>query len=371
MKYYIAFFCLIFTVNSFAQTDFKVSTLSGFETNINRSPSSLEIDDELFTREDLHLNSFYQDVKLRFKYQKEWKYHSFSFLTTPKIRYYLTEFENNQKIFYGRLGHKYLLSRYTKWENSFSYKLKDRGGQDLDQNELNVPFGYNYFKLSTGIRYRLFKNNRSFTQLNYGRKQFDRSETRRVSYQYYTLKTEFRSVKWINHLLHYYGLEMSYTKRDYSILNFSSNNNDSRTWNYIDATLYYKHPFSKFFSIKPEISFQRRHDTNKNTFSYNQIRPEVNVSYEDARFLVELNGSYTYRKFDNVNARNSDEEITGNLEYNYLRIGYDLTYNLTNKLSLISEGYLINRNSNNTNINSGGFRSYINNYIGVGLSYNF
>lgn len=371
MKYYKVLFCLIFTSNLFAQTDFKVSALSGFETNINRSPSSLEIDDELITKEDLHLNSFYQDVKLRFKFQKEWKYHSFSFLTTPEIRYYLSESDNNQKIFYGRLGHKYMLSRYTKWENSFSYKLKDRGGKDLDQNELNVPFGYNNYKITTGLRYRIFKNNRSFTQLIYGKKQFDRSETRRVQYNFYGLKTDFKNVKWVNHLLRSYGATLSYIKRDYSILNFEEDNSDMRIWNYFDANLYYKIQLDNNWTFNSELAFQRRNDTNNNAFSYNQIKPELKITYEDARFLLSIGSSYAYRKFDKLTTSTFNGNTMNKLIYQYLRLKLKSQYNINNKLSLIIDGYFINRNSNNKNINSTTFRSYINNYIGIGLSYNF
>ena len=46
-------------------------------------------------------------------------------------------------------------------------------------------------------------------------------------------------------------------------------------------------------------------------------------------------------------------------------------YQLTKALSFISEIYLINRLSNNTNMNTNAFRSYTNNYIGFGINYKF
>ena len=77
------------------------------------------------------------------------------------------------------------------------------------------------------------------------------------------------------------------------------------------------------------------------------------------------------REFALDAADDEDGNPVGDLQYDYLRLRTNLEYNINNKLSLVFESYLIDRNSNNTDLTTQAFRSYVNNYVGIGLRYNF
>lgn len=371
MKYYKLFLFLFLSTTVTSQIDFSASTLSGYESNINKSPNSLEVDNELLGKEDLHINSAYQDLILRLKYSKEWGKNSFTAYLTPEIRYYFSETEANQTIVNTRFLYKYDIKKNFRWENSFRYKVKDREGQDLDENELSLPFGYKLVDFCSGLRFRMYKENRTFVKLNIGSKKFDNTNTRAVKYNFYGITSEFKNIKWRNHLLHSYGVELGYTNRDYDITDVSNNTNSNRTWQYFDAAVFYRLPISKQWYIQPKLSYQKREDTTNDTFGYNQIRPELLISYKSEKVSARFTTNYTKRNFDSLNAENIFGDSVGNLEYDYWRVRANVEYKFNQKLSFVGEGYLIDRASNNTTVETTAFRSYANSYIGVGLKYSF
>lgn len=371
MRYYKLFLCLFLSTGLSAQISFNASTLSGYESNINKVPSTFFTNGELLEREDLHMNSAYQDAILRFKYLKKWNRSSLTAYITPEIRYYFSETDANQLILNTRLTFKSDLSKKARWETSVQYKIKDREGQDLDQNELSVPFGYKLFTAYSGFRVRMYKNNRSFFRLNAGNKKFDNSNSRSVQYNYYGIEAEIKNIKWRNHLLHSYGITLQYTNRDYDITNFSDNSSSDRTWQYFDAGVFYKLPLNKKWSVTPRISYQKRNDKTNDVFGYSQIRPELLFAHTSEKINARFTVNYTKRNFDNLDAENSDGDVVGNLAYDYWRIRSTFEYKLNNRLSVVSEAYLLDRASNNTDVNTTAFRSYITNYVGLGLKYQF
>lgn len=371
MRYYTVILCLFLSSHSIAQLDVTASTFTGFETNINQVPDQLELNGDFFEQEDLYMNSAYQDLVVRFKYKYNWKNNSLTFYLTPDIRYYFSEAESSQTILNTRISHKYMIRKNFNWENSIQYKIKDREGQDLDQVEIGIPFGYKQFKASTGLRFRMSKSNRSLVRVNYMSKDFDNSNSRSVMYSLYGIDAEFKQIKWRNHLLHSYGVKLGYDHRDYAITNFSNNSNDDRTWTYFNASIFYRLPFSKKFYIQPELAYLNRNDQTNNRFSYSQIRPELNLVYKTARFEAKVTTSYTGRTFSTLIADNIEGDPVGQLEYKYFRLRANMGYNLNNKWSLLLEGSIIDRNSNQTDITTSAFRSYLTQYAGIGFRFNF
>lgn len=371
MRYYLTILCLFLSVYGYSQTDISVTTFSGFESNINQVPDILELNGNLFEQEELYMNSAYQDLIIRFKYNTTWGKNSLSFYVTPDIRYYFSESESSQTILNTRVSHKYSIKKNFKWENSVQFKIKDREGQDLDQVEIGIPFGYKLFNASTGLRFRLSKNNRTLIKVNYLSKDFDNSSSRSVLYNLYGTDLEFKQIKWRNHLLHTYGIRLGYDRRDYKITNFSDNSNGDRTWTYLLASVFYRLPISKKLYIQPEISYLNRNDQTNNRFSYDQIRPELNLIYNSVRFEARINTSFTKRTFSTLIAENEYGDDVGKLQYKYFRLKGNMEYNLNNKWSLAFEGSIIDRNSNQTDITTSAFRSYLTQYAGVGLKYNF
>lgn len=354
-----------------AQIQVKFSTFSGYESNINRAPLIFDNGDEILEKEDLHMNSLYQDAILSLKYSKKWKKDSFTIYVIPEMRYYYFESDASQLIFNSRLNFKHQLKKNTRWDSNLQYKIKDREGINLDQNELNLPFGYKLLNVNSGIRYRLFKNNRSYSRFVIGNKKFDNSSTRSVQYNFYGIETEFKNIKWKNHLLHSYGTELGFSRRHYDIINFSDNSSGDRTWNYLDASIFYRYPISKKIYLEPRISYQKREDKTNSVFGYSQIRPEMLFNYKSKRLLSKININYTNRDFSNLTADDEDGNSVGNLNYKYLRFRSTTEYKLKKKLNLLIDISVLDRKSNNTDIETTAFRSYTNNYYGIGLRYNF
>lgn len=371
MKYYTAILCLFFTTITTAQIDVSLSTLSGYETNINRYPEQFIKNGILLNKEDLHLNSMYQDVSAKFKYTKAWRHSVLKGYFTPKGRLYFSEQELNQYILNARLHYKYNFEHNLKWETNAMYRLKDRSGQDLDQNELSIPFGYSLANISSGLHFRLYKNNRAYAVANYGYKSFDKTSTRKVSYYKYGLDLEFKNILWKNHLLHTYGVTLGFSNRDYDITTFQNNTNSSRTWQYFKLGAFYKLPLNKQWSIKPMLSFEERIDKTNNQFGYKQIKPQLEIEYKGEQFLGKLSSSYRKRIFKTLTAQDIEEEEIGILNYDYLRLKFDFEYKLNTNFSFVSEVYVLHRKSNNLNLNTTAYRSYNNNYVGIGMRYKF
>lgn len=371
MKKFQLLVLMVFSLNALGQTSVYFSTLSGYESNINRAPELLEQNGELLEGDDLFLNSYYQDFAFNFRYSKSWRQNVLRFYITPEYRSYFSEPEVNQTIFTSRIYHKYSFRSKSSLETSFQFKIKDRAGQNLDQNELNLPFGYRQFTLNSTYKYRLFKQNRSYVRLNLGNKKFNNSDSRSINYNFYGITSEFKIINWVNHLLHAYGAKIGLTNRDYRITNFSDNSNGDRIWRYFDASLFYRYPLNKKVFIEPRLSFQSRSDVTNSVFGYRQLRPEVLFQFKSNDWIVKINTSYSNRNFDAINASNEDGDPNGNLQFKYWRLRSNIDYSINKRLKIISEVSILDRNSNNLDITTSGFRTYSNNYYGIGLRYSF
>ncbi|WP_143569831.1 hypothetical protein [Tenacibaculum agarivorans] len=357
------FFCLI--VNG--QFDVSVSSLSGYEKNINRiTDRFLNDENELLTSESLHQNSFYQDVGIEVKYTKRFRRSKFKVVFSPENRFYVMESSSNRLLINSKLFYTYDFSRKTQWKNNIQYKIRDQKGLDADANELSATFGYNLLNINSGLHFRLYKSNRSFITINYARKKFDPTETRRLSYNKYRINVGFKEIKRKRRLLRSYGFTLGFSNREYSIENHVDEENTTRTWNYVDLSAFYKIQFHEKLMLNSRLLYESRIDKTNAQFGYQQIKPALTLQYTSTKFMAKLVNSYTYRQFKSL--RVNTNEL---LRYDYFRSRVEVNYMLSKKLSLLGEFSLIDRRSNNLDISATAFRSYHTNYVGVGLKYSF
>ncbi|MGY6647497.1 hypothetical protein [Wenyingzhuangia sp. IMCC45574] len=365
---------------SFAQTDISVATLSGYQSNILKMPDQFVNDeDELLNSDELYSSSFYQDVRLKLKYKHLKKKTAFKAYFIPENRFYFSEPDLNRLSIDTKLDYDYTLKKNLKWENELQYKIINQEGSDADNNELNTPFGYKQLTLNSGLRFRLYKNNRSFVELSYSKKDFDATETRELTYHKYGIATTFKNIKWKHHLLHSYGTTAAFYHRDYDILNFSDDEEDeeaeditsSRIWQYLNLGAFYELPINKQWRITPQLEYENRMDQTNNRFGYSQFRPSVSVEYKSKRMKLNLKTSYANRKFSNLNATNQENKTVGKLVYNYLYVKFLASYKLNKKLSLIANTSFTNRISNNAILTTQAYRSYQRGYAGIGINYTF
>ncbi|MGH1383598.1 hypothetical protein [Kordia sp.] len=355
------------------QIKVKTETSAGFESNIFKAPNTLfsEDTDILMQREALVTESMYQDALFNFSYRFKDRTHDLKFSMTPEFRYYFDEPSAKRIILNSRVNYTMRLKKYFEWESTIQYKLKDQNGQDLDQNELNTRLGYRQLNAFSGLNYRWYKNNRSFVKLHYTYKNFDNSDTRAIAYHRYGVSTGFKHLNWKNGLLHSYGIQAGFYHRSYDILSRSSGQISKRTWQYLNVALSYKLPLSKNWNLTSGLAYEKRMDRTDDEFGYDQFRPSIRLQYKTDKLNLKLSSSYSLRRFNELTAENSEEIEVGLLEYDYLRARFSGAYQLNDQWAIIANANLIDRKSNNTNINTTAFRSYISYYAGLGVRFTF
>ncbi|NRB59615.1 MAG: hypothetical protein HRU50_06675 [Winogradskyella sp.] len=370
MKHYIlTLLCLVLSSFSYSQIDVSVSSLSGYESNILRAPNQIFIDDELLSEDEIYKSSFYQDIVGHLKYKKEARKSLFKISVKPQKRFFFSESESNRLIADFKLTYRLDIGKNSSWENSTQYFIKDQNGLDADENELGTTFGYNVVNLDSKLNFRLFENNRSFIGAHYGKKNFDPTETREVSYYKYGVNAGFKTVKWKNHLLRSSGINASFIQRQYNIETVNEDddfNKEHRTWNLLSVRGFYKMQLSKTITIYPSLAYTKRLDLSDDRFGYNEITPKLYVSYSKEKLNLSLLASYAKRNFTDLIVNDNDL-----LSYDYLRLKCNTSYKFSNHWSFVSQAYFIDRGSNNENLSSMIFRSYNNYYLGIGLKYTF
>lgn len=365
----MALLCLFLSNKAIAQMQVSTSTLSGYESNILRFPDQLLVEGELLGASELFKSSYFQDIKASIKYTKESRKSIFKISTKAQKRFYFTEAESNRLLADFKVNYKRYFSRYTSWENSAQYYIKDQNGLDADENEIGGSFGYKLFNMDSKLNFSLFKSNRSFISAHYGEKKFNPTETRNVSYSKYGLKAGFKNIKWRNHLLRSYGFTAAFIQRQYAIE--SSNEDDgftseNRTWNYINTRAFFKIELTKEWTLYPSLTYEKRLDQSDTRFGYNEITPKIYLSYSGEKISASVSGSYTQRNFTDLVVNESDL-----LNYKYFRLKLNTSYKISNSWSIISQAYIVNRETNNASLNTVAFRSYNNYYVGFGLQFNF
>lgn len=368
MKYTTLIFCVLGTLCANSQLKVTASSLAGYETNIYKSPSILISDGEVLNESELFASSAYQDVILNSTYSKKWTNSLFKVSLNPQLRYYFSQENAKTSIVNARVKYEFNFSRTTKWQNSLTYKVKSQNGQDLDANELSTPLGFNRWNFSSRLLMRFSKRNRSVFEVNYGNKTFDASESRQVAYNFYRLKFTTRKVKWKNGLLHSFGLNVAYSGREYNIQNIEEETNSKRNWDYINTSVFYKIPFNKKWNIEPQLEYEKRMDKTNNQFGYDEFSTSFKLKFKSKSFLFNLTSNFAYRAFGKLNTTGTTIQ---KLNYKYVRLNMNTSYKLNKKWLLTSRAYLISRNSNNNNINTTAYRSYHNNYFGLGLKFIF
>lgn len=372
-RFLVAVLTVTFSNYIHAQIQVSTETTTGFESNIYKAPNSLFSDDTdlLMRRESLVTESLYQDALFKFSYQFKDKNNDFKFSMTPEYRYYFDAIGANRLLLNTRANYTMRLKRRLEWESDVHFKLRDQLGQDLDQNELNTTLGYRQISAFSGLNFRWYKNNRSFVRVHYRYKDFYKSNTRAIGYHRYGISTGFRHLDWKDGLLHSVGIEAGFYHRSYNIVSRATGQASDRTWQYLNVALSYKLPLSQNWNLTTGFAYEKRIDRTNDEFGYNQFRPSIRLQYKTEKLNLRLTGSYSLRKFNELVAENSQEDEVGLLEYDYLRLRFTGSYQLNENWSIIANGYLIDRASNNTNVFTTAFRSYNSYYAGIGIRYTF
>lgn len=354
------------------KTEFELETASGYAYNIFRSPSSFFDGDEVLNEDELYRSSFYQDISFKGMFTKSWENQSLSLRVNPRGRLFYSDSDATYYTIYSRLRYENEISNKTKLQVTSHYNYRDREGENLDDNELRTPLGYRHYDISAGLFFRLYRQNRSFLKVEYGNRNYQDGETNDLKYDYYSVQTVLRNVFKKPAGWHSYGIEVEYEKRLFDRTYYEDPTlNETRDWSYLTLEPFYRWPITNKWRLRGGLEWSKRTDNDNGTFTYNQLRPSLELRYKTESFMVEAVGSYANRDYEQLNATNTNGEVLGKLNLKYYRLRANMDKKIGKNLYLTATAYTTNRVSNRTNGTTTAFRSYDYFYGGIGLKYRF
>lgn len=371
MKSIITTIFLLVSVAVFSQFKATVTTVAGYENNINKSPDSYLSNKVLKTENDLYQSSFYQEGKLKLSYKEKWNNNRFRIYMNPEMRFYFTEQNANRLLLNTGINYLHSFSKKYKWESSFKYKLKDQKGEDLDEEELSTPLGHNTITFTTGLHTRLLKKNRTFIRASYDIKDFDKSDTRDASYNRYGLYLRTQNHYKIDGKRHKFGIRAGFYNRDYTLDYYLKNRIRYRTWQYYNAGVFYTLPLTNSFRVDTALDYEKRVDKTNNKYGYSQLKPYLGLRYKEDNFNAKLGLSYINRDFTTLQASSTEERNIEDLNYKNTKVTLNAVYKFSKNLHFLTDNYLYDRVTNNTRIKTKWYRSYNRYYSGVGVRYKF
>ena len=373
MKYLLTLTCFLLFVKGFSQvkTNFSITSSSGYENNIFKSPKTFLDNGVIKNKDELYRNSLFQEGGIRFFAKKKWRNQSLSFRFNPKGIYYYSEKKSSYFTFFS--GFRYIneLTRKTTWQINSWYRIKNRDGINIDGSELNFPLGNNHLGFTTSLDFRLYKPNRSSVKLIYGNRAYKESNNKKLTYNAIGINTVIRNVFKRKAGWHSYGIEGSFITKFFNQKDLTVNATNTFNWRDMSAEIFYRYPITKELDVKPLFEYKKRIDSNKDKFSYNQLRPSLNIVYKNKKTEVNLISSYINREYITLEATDNNWTSLGKLKYQYYQLKLEGEHKLNKKLSLNLISFINTRKSNKTNENSIFFREYEYYNVSLGLKYRF
>ncbi|MEL7001454.1 MAG: hypothetical protein AAFN93_01835, partial [Bacteroidota bacterium] len=106
-----------------------------------------------------------------------------------------------------------------------------------------------------------------------------------------------------------------------------------------------------------------RIDANRNS-TFHEIGPGIDYQISSNKVVFKSSLKYTFRNYQRLSPGQGNDTP---LRYRYLRGSLGLDYSLTKKTQLFGRANVVNRTSNNPNLNSFRFREYFNAYLELGV----
>ena len=354
------------------RTDLNINSLTGYEYNVLKSPATFIQNGNLLGKDSLYKSSSFQRAGVKFVARKRWnKNKQLRLRINPIGQFYFNDSELNYYMLYTGFHYDYRFSNKTKWYNAIRFNIKDREGVNIDGSELNFPLGYKHFDVTSGLHFRLYKQNRTHAKLFYTNRVYNETEASNLSYNGIGGNLVFRNVFKSDKGYHSYGTELRLNNRFFKRHKVNNNTDETFRWLDFSSSIFYRLPVTKSLDVTPSFIFRNRKDSSADKFSFHQWRPALNLRYKNEVWNLDLTGSYVHRTYKTLKATNNQGTNLGALTYKYRQVNLEVARKLSKKLSLIGQGRWTTRISNKTNENAMFFRGYDYEYVGVGLRYIF
>lgn len=372
----ISILTFLISVSIFAQSEqkhrFDIEVQGGYEYNYFKSPTEVRQNGVLFNADSLISSSSYQDIKADYDYRIKWGANRLRFSATPFVRYFNESPTDSYWSFLGTAKYDTKLSRTTKILAELSLKRMNREGLDGAQDVLINPLGYTNYGASGGVQFALIENNKSTAEAFYNFKNFDEFGVQNLQFNEFGIQLKSVQNHYVGKQKHSYGATIIAKKRLYTTFNASNVDSEGeRDWDYLKATLFYELPFSKHFEIKPSVVYYQRIDNLLDRSGYTQYGPSLSLKYGAKKTKVRAKISYLTRDYKTLQARDNNGLIGENIKYTYADFSINAEHRILKNVYTTATVYSRVRNTNFTDIDARSFRGYRNQYMGIGLRWQF
>lgn len=355
-----------------SKTKISIETQSGYEYNYFKSPKQIEINGVMFNAEDLISSSMLQDIELDFDYSFKWKKNRLRFSLNPSARMFYENIDDSYWSVNAFGKYDYDITRTTRFLAEVNFRRVNREGLDGAQDVLVNPLGYTNFGLSTGLEFSPFKKNQTTVELFYNFRDYDAFGTRDLQFNEFGIRLTTEQSFKVNKLKHTYGVDAYFKMRLYDTFNASDIDSEGeRDWSYLKIVPFYEYPLSKRLKLEARFQYYKRIDNLIQRSGFDQLGPEMNMRYKNKSTKLYVNTSYIIRNYTDIEAQNDEGDPNGKVKYQYVNFRLNAEQVLFDKLSLVGSIYSRIRTTNNTNIEARSFRDYRNQFITIGLKWQF
>ena len=344
----------------------------GYEFNYFKSPTEVLQNDILFTADSLIASSSYQDIIADYDYRIKWGANRLRISVAPFIRYFNQTNDDSYWSLTSSAKYDKEISRTTKLLAELSFKRMNRRGLDGAQDVLINPLGYTKYGASTGIQFALLDDNKSTAEGFYNFKNFDAFGAQDLEYNEFGVR--FKSVQsfFIGKRKHSYGGIITAKKRLYTTFNASNIDAEGeRNWDYLRASAFYELPISRRIDIKPSFLYYQRIDNLLDRSGFTQYGPSLSFKFDNKKTEIDAKVSYLSRNYKTLEARDEGGSLGENIRYTYANFSINAAHQLGKNLYFTATAYSRVRTTNVTDISSRSFRGYRNQYMGIGIRWEF
>lgn len=363
---------LYVTVQGQSKIQFSSETQGGYEYNYFKSPKQILQNGTLLTEDDLISSSIYQDINLDFDYSKVWEKHRFRASITPRARLFYDNFDDSYWSLVARAKYDYEISRYTKLFSELNFRRMNREGLDGAQDVLINPLGYTNYGANAGVEFQPFTKHTTSVELFYNFRDFDKFGIRDLEFHEFGVQFKTEQKFKPSKRTHRIGVDGYFKKRLYDTFNASDViPNGKRDWSYIRLNPYYELPISRYFKIKPSFLYYVRIDNLEDRSGFTQLGPELKLRFKNDKTKIISNVSYITRDYKTLNAFDNNGQTGEKIEYQYVNFSLDLEHQISKQFFITTSLYSRVRSTNYTDISARSFRSYRNQYAGIGIKWVF
>ncbi|WP_462251821.1 hypothetical protein [Ekhidna sp.] len=363
--------CLLFTAGYSQNThSHKLSIGLGNEWNAFLSPSRFLEDEEFLSRNELWDNGTYQAIALNNSFKKEGDKYRIKLKVNGSLGIYQTQQNSNRYTY--RVGASYRLKYASKkyFELAPEFFRKRREGVNTDNAVLATPFSYSLLKLPVGFDFYLGNKTWIKTEFGYLYKNYDKPSGEKLLYHAPFIEGEI-SKKWeSDSRITKLSLKSVTQSRKYVTRSSRIDEDEvtfldgSRDWVYqfTELTLdLSKDDDSRTFGIG---LYQMSRIDSDGSSTFHEVGPGIQYEGNNNKFGYRTLVKYTFRNYTRLSPGSENETP---LRYQYLRANFELDFAISEYGKVYGSANLVNRTSNNPDLELLSFREYFNGYVEMGI----